>query len=97
MNEQVELPNYIVNEDVRAAKRHDVIKAINAVPLAEQVALITAINELAKVYFDTAKVRFHQGKIDRAIAYNKTAEEIVTVAQGAILNLEDKVKQLWNK
>lgn len=94
MNE-IKLPDRIVTEETRAEARRQLIELVATLPLEKRVAMAQAIHELAVVYVETAAVRAHQGLADRAIAYNKCAEEMGTISGGLIANLQNSIEEMF--
>lgn len=91
---QIPLPSRIITEETRAEARRQLIEVIANAPIETQFAIVKALNELGKVYNDSSIVRAHQGYEAKAIAYNKCAQEIGTIAGGVIASLENKFEGL---
>lgn len=91
---QIPLPDRIVTEETRAEARRDLLNAIAKAPLEVQFEIVKSLHALAVVYNESSAVRAHQGLMDKAVAYNKCAGEMGTLAGGVIASIQDRFEGL---
>lgn len=91
---QIPLPSRIVTEETRAEARRNLINAIADAPMEVQFEIVKTLHALGVVYNETCAVRAHQGLEAKAVAYNKCAEEVGTIAGGVIATIQNKFEEL---
>lgn len=91
---QIPLPSRMITEETRAEARRDLINAIAQAPLEVQFNIVKALHALGVVYNETTAVRAHQGLEGKALAYNKCAMEVGTIAGGVVASIQNKFEGL---